>query len=283
MYKEIIKENQILKETIKQNNVTIKELTDKNNKTILSYQELLKENQLLKEKIKELNDEINKINYEQNIKLANIQEELKIYDLNKKSNKNYSIKSSNKEDELDILLNKALLKIISVEDEEVKKIITKIQNIKDIHKKRINQVLIINDKLKSLIEENYSLNNQLLSTKKDTNTNNSINNRVSSGCFCDKKNNLTYDYLINQLKRKDEIIQKYKEQDEEGEIKTQELINENNKLMESYNNSLNKNMGFDDYLTGKIVNDQKEVLGESSSESDDKKYMQNNKKIKSKV
>ena len=259
-----------------ENNLNNNKINDFNSNinNIISYEELLKENQLLKAKIKQLNDEIDKINFEQNIKLAKIQEELKNYQLKEKNNNKNKIIKNNTDQELDILLNKALLKIISVEDEEVKKIINKIQNIKDIHKKRINQCLIINDKLKSLIEENYSLNNQLLSKQKGNN--NFINNKASNTCLCDKKNNLTYDYLINLLKKKDDIIQKYKDKEGEEDIKNQELINENNNLVESYNNNIENgkniinNMGLEDYLVDKIVNNQKEVLGDSSS-------MENNK------
>ena len=156
------------------------------------------------------------------------------------------------------------MKIINIEDEEAKKLINKIQNIKDIHKKRINQCLIINNKLKSLIEKNFSLNNQLLLTQKGNN-NLMNNNKASKGSFCDKNNNFTYDSLISSLKKKN-----IKFKGEEEDIKSQELINDNNNSIENYNNSIengnniNNNMGLEDYLIDKDTSSQKEVLGDSS-------------------
>ena len=82
---------------------------------------------------------------------------------------------------------------------------------------------------------------------------------------------MSYEQLINLLKEKDEIIQNYKDIDEEKELKNKELILENSKLLNSYNHIKNENInnikakrnkGFEDYLVNKIVHNQKEVLGE---------------------
>ena len=72
-----------------------------------------------------------------------------------------------KEEQLDQILNETLSVLNrNQDDEESKKMIETIKNIKDLQKKRISQCLIINNKLKSLILENNSLHNQLLSSQK---------------------------------------------------------------------------------------------------------------------
>jgi hypothetical protein len=127
-------------------------------------------------------------------------------------------------------------------------------------------------------------------------------------CYCQNGTHESYDYLINALKIKDQIIIKYKEQNEENENKFKKLIIENSKLKERnsnnnyfdsihhYNDNENnkkqdngnahyikkdvkinnmrrdRNPGLEDYLLGKIVNNQKEVLGERAPRFDDNNY-----------
>ena len=161
-----------------------------------------------------------------------------------------------------------------------------IKNIKDLQKKRISQCLIINNKLKSLILENNSLHNQLLSSQKESElkninsntlnntSNNNINNSATNPhiCFCGSGN-----FSVNALKIKDEMIIKYKDKiDENNEMMK---LSQNSNISNNRSNDLNfiekdyynintdkikkeKNEGFEDYLLGKIVNNQKEVLGE---------------------
>ena len=185
--------------------------------------------------------------------------------------------------------------------------INTLENIKNNDKKRISQCLIINNKIKSLYEENNLLHNQLLSLQKENNINKSINNNLNNTlnntlnninnnnphlCFCRNGNNESYDYLINALKIKDEIIIKYKERNDDNENKYKQLIIENSKLKENNMNKNNMNEinyikkevkinpmkreraeGLEDYLLDKIVNDQRQVLGERAPNFSENKIM----------
>ena len=294
-------ENSILKSANKKNdNIIIKSKNDN------QFDELAKENYKLKQKIRSLNGEINKMAVENNRKLLIIQERLDEYESKQKQNlimeqnKINEIEKMKKEEELDEILNETLLVVDRIQDdEESKKMIETIKNIKNEQKKRISQCLIINNKLKSLLQENTQLHNQLLMSKKENeiinNTNSNFNNTNMSNinnsntnphiCFCGSGN-----FSVNALKIKDEMIIKYKDKiDENNEILklTQNSNNSNNKgsdinLIEKDYNSSNKykkerNDGFEDYLLGKIVNNQKEVLGERAprfyENNNNNKYM----------
>ena len=250
------------------NNDTIENNTNNlnNGNKNIPYEELYEENMTLKEKVKQLNDEINKINRKESVNLSKVLEKLDGQEEKINLKVNEFENNNNKNEELDNLLNEALLMNANEEDEETKNMILTIQNMKDYNKKRISQCLIINNKLKSLTQENNSLKNKL------GENNNLINIRddQETDICLGNDNNLSYDYLINLLKTKDEIIQKYKDRDEEKELRNKELMLENRKLLESYNSmckddnniKIKRGLGFEDYLVNKIVNNQKEVLGE---------------------
>ena len=274
-------------ENIKNNNIIIK------NKKDNQKEDLAKENYILKQKIRSLNGEINRMAAEYNRKLLIIQAKLDEYEAKQRQleinrlNASNDIEKMKKEEELDEILNETILIMNkNQEDEESKKMIDTIKNIKNEQKKRISQCLIINNKLKSLLQENAQLHNQLLLSKKENeiinNTNSNFNNTNSSNinnssnnphiCFCGSGN-----FSVNALKIKDEMIIKYKDKiDENNEIlkltqksDSNSNNNKNNELnfIEKDYNVSNKfkkerNDGFEDYLLGKIVNNQKEVLGE---------------------
>ena len=309
-YHQLIEENELLHKKLrtlllieKDPNLNMKNSIDKSiniNKNIIiknnkdnQKDDVTKENYTLKQKIKSLNGEINKMAAEYNRKLLIIQAKLDEYESKQtqneimnqnKLNELYEEEKNRKDEELDEILNETLLVINSNQDaEESKRMIETIKNIKDEQKKRISQCLIINNKLKSLLQEKAQLNNQLLLSKKDddinNNTNSNFNNTNSSNmnnntnphiCFYGSGN-----FTVNALKIKDEMIIKYKDKiDENNEMLklTQNSNNSNNKtnelnFMEKDYKSSNKykrerNDGFEDYLLGKIVNNQKEVLGE---------------------
>ena len=258
--------------------------------------DLIKENYDLKKKIKSLNAEMNRMAVENNKKLLIIQDKLNEYEIKQKqnliTNKNRTndlneYNNFKKEEQLDQILNETLSVLDrNQDDEESKKMIETIKNIKDLQKKRISQCLIINNKLKSLILENNSLHNQLLSSQKESElkninsntlnntSNNNINNSATNPhiCFCGSGN-----FSVNALKIKDEMIIKYKDKiDENNEMMK---LSQNSNISNNRSNDLNfiekdyynintdkikkeKNEGFEDYLLGKIVNNQKEVLGE---------------------
>ena len=258
--------------------------------------DLIKENYDLKKKIKSLNAEMNRMAVENNKKLLIIQDKLNEYEIKQKqnliTNKNRTndlneYNNFKKEEQLDQILNETLSVLNrNQDDEESKKMIETIKNIKDLQKKRISQCLIINNKLKSLILENNSLHNQLLSSQKESElkninsntlnntSNNNINNSATNPhiCFCGSGN-----FSVNSLKIKDEMIIKYKDKiDENNEMMK---LSQNSNISNNRSNDLNfiekdyynintdkikkeKNEGFEDYLLGKIVNNQKEVLGE---------------------
>ena len=276
----------ILSKSENNNNIIIK------NKKDNKIEDLSKENYILKQKIRSLNGEINKMAVENNRKILIIQDKLDEYEEKQRQmeinrlNASNDIEKMKKEEELDEILNETILVMNrNQDDEESKKMIDTIKNIKNEQKKRISQCLIINNKLKSLLQENAQLHNQLLMSKKENeiinNTNSNFNNTNSSNinnssnnphiCFCGSGN-----YSVNALKIKDEMIIKYKDKiDENNEILklTQKSdTNSNNRndelnfIEKDYNvpNKFKKerNDGFEDYLLGKIVNNQKEVLGE---------------------
>lgn len=300
--------NEIIKET---KNIDI------NSNNAQYSEDIAKENYFLKQKVKSLTTELNKVLTEQNQKLLKIQKKFNEYELKNKNNStiektNNEFKEidKNKEEEIDKILNDALVLNINLEDEETKKMISTIENIKNNQQKRISKCLVIYNKLKSLSEENCLLHNQMSSKQKEIKNKNIINmnNNLSGNdlylnstikphlCYCGSGNHESYDYLINALKIKDEIIMKYREQNEDNENKYKQLVIENSKLKESndgikINNDDNGNAhyvkkdikintmrrsraGLEDYLLDKIVNNQKEVLGEKAPRFDEDNYNQ---------
>ena len=243
--------------------------------------ELTKENYILKQKIRALNSELNKMAVENNRKLLIIQDRLDEYEAKQKQNLNKfyeNERNKKKDEELDEILNETLLVMNqNQDDEESKRMIETIKNIKNEQKKRISQCLIINNKLKSLLQENAQLHNKLLLSKKENeifnNTNSNSNNTNMSNinnsftnphiCFCGNGN-----YSVNAMKIRDEMIIKYKDKiDDNNEflrIPPNQLNNNNIEKEMNLNRNIKveKNEGFEDYLLGKIVNNQKEVLGE---------------------
>jgi len=293
------------------NNITLK------NKKDNQKDEISKENYILKQKIRALNGEINRMAVENNRKILIIQQKLEEYETKQRENllreqnklgSQNEIEKKRKEEELDEILNETLLVMDrNQDDEESRKMIETIKNIKNEQKKRISQCLIINNKLKSLLQENEQLHNQLLLSKKEneiinnTNsnfnkTNTSIMNNNNSNanphiCFCGSGN-----FSVNALKIKDEMIIKYKDKiDENNEIlKLTQNSNNSNNSNNNRNNELNfiekdynipskykkeKNDGFEDYLLGKIVNNQKEVLGERAPRFYENNNINNNKYV----
>jgi len=293
------------------NNITLK------NKKDNQKDEISKENYILKQKIRALNGEINRMAVENNRKILIIQQKLEEYETKQRENllreqnklgSQNEIEKKRKEEELDEILNETLLVMDrNQDDEESRKMIETIKNIKNEQKKRISQCLIINNKLKSLLQENAQLHNQLLLSKKEneiinnTNsnfnkTNTSIMNNNNSNanphiCFCGSGN-----FSVNALKIKDEMIIKYKDKiDENNEIlKLTQNSNNSNNSNNNRNNELNfiekdynipskykkeKNDGFEDYLLGKIVNNQKEVLGERAPRFYENNNINNNKYV----
>ena len=292
----------ILSKSENNNNIIIK------NKKDNKIEDLSKENYILKQKIRSLNGEINKMAVENNRKILIIQDKLDEYEEKQRQmeinrlNASNDIEKMKKEEELDEILNETILVMNrNQDDEESKKMIDTIKNIKKKQKKRISQCLIINNKLKSLLQENAQLHNQLLMSKKENeiinNTNSNFNNTNSSNinnssnnphiCFCGSGN-----YSVNALKIKDEMIIKYKDKiDENNEIlkltqksdtNSNTRNDELNFIEKDYNvpNKFKKerNDGFEDYLLGKIVNNQKEVLGERAPRF----YENNNNKFTAK-
>ena len=272
----IIKDNP---ETLNFNTLDINhmnELETMNNNKNEIIENLSNENAKLKQEIKSLNEELIQLKIQNNKLSINNQAE----NINQ-----------NNDQEVDRLLNEGIALIANEDCDENKLAISTLKNIKNGNKKRISQCMIINNKLKGLLEENKLLHNQLLIRNKDKdNCINSVNN-VNKSCECEKEgNNLSYDYLINALKIKDEIIQKYKLKSDELEMKYNQLMNENK--MPNRNRGKEKDYGLEDFLVGKIVNNQKEVLGERAPrfyntnntfcDKEDNNYRYNNYHYKSK-
>ena len=192
-------------------------------------EKLIKENLLLKEKINSLNNQLNLTQVQNSIELNELKQKVKLSESQKMK---IDVTTPNVDnEELDRIINETILLYINNEDEDAKKMISTIQNSKNIDKKRISLLMIINSKLKSLIEENNFLHGQILALRR-------------GNC----NNNNSYEFLVNELKQKDKIIEKYREK------------NYKNKEIGKLSNN-EKSEGFD-YLVGKIVDNQKEVLGE---------------------
>ena len=314
-YHQLIEENELLHKKLRslllidndpkininnKNSISFSATNHKSNNNIKildnNYQneELVKENYTLKQKIKSLNSELNKMAVENNRKILIIQERLDEYESKQKQYLNKIEKDKNKykaEEDLDEILNETILAMNrNQDDEESKKMIDTIKNIKNEQKKRISQCLIINNKIKSLLQENAELHNQLASSKKDNEINNNtisnLNNTNMSNfnnnanphiCFCGGGN-----YSVNALKIRDEMIIKYKDKIDENSEMFKLTPSSNNSNNTNYNVSnrlkKEKNEGFEDYLLGKIVNNQKEVLGERAPRF----YENNNNKNMSK-
>ena len=203
-----------------------------------NLEDLIKENLKLKQIIKQLNDEINSINTQQSKKLSKIQEkidgyEFRKYNTKKKSNLNIINENNNinKNEELDKLLNDEILMNNNLKNEETKKIFSSFENINDIPINTIGQSLLI--KIKSLLEENNLLKNKLSKMKNEGKIVSHI--KTTKQYIFENNKDGTYDDLLNLLKEKDEIIQKYKDKEEELKIKNKELNIQN---QENNNNTL---------------------------------------------
>ena len=246
-----------------------------------SADELYKENILLKQKLQKINEEIIKINEEQSIMLSKIHENLLGYDFKKNIYINNINENKNNEEDLDILLNEALLMNVNDEDEKSKEMLSTIENIKDNSIKRIHQCLFINNKLKSLIQENNFLYQKLSELNKENNniSNNFENQNVDLDFYGNKNNNkMSYEHLIDLLRQKDEI----QDSDEENqEIMIENRFRENNRNMKrkNINNRRKKiNLGNEDNMVGKIVYHSKKEFGENEPLfKDSSEYEEDNK------
>ena len=99
----------------------------------------------------------------------------------------------------------------NLKNEETKKIFSSFENIKDIPINTIGQSLLI--KIKSLLEENNLLKNKLSKMKNEGKIVSHI--KTTKQYIFENNKDGTYDDLLNLLKEKDEIIQKYKDKEEE--------------------------------------------------------------------
>ena len=235
----------------------------------LSLEDLIKENILLKKKLKALNDAINEINSEQTIKLAKFQEILnESRTLLTLDDTNNIIGDNNyKDEELDLILNSILLKVINPRDEESIKLLNSLQNINNNQKKRVVQCKIIDEKLKLLLKENNLLHNHMPKMKNENNILNNITSNIKrNSFFTDNKNNLSSDYLLNDLNiKRDNIIKNYNNNILSNELKYNSLAFENNKLVNNIPKiKSNKNR---EKLVGKIVFNKKGILTEKNKNS----------------
>ena len=237
----------------------------------LSLEDLINENALLKKKLKALNDAINEINSEQTIKLAKFQEILnESRTLMTLDDTNNIIGDSNyKDEELDIILNSILLKVINPKDEEFTQILNSLQNINNSQKKRLTQCKIIDEKLKLLLKENNLLNNRMSKMKNENNVLNNITSNINRNkFFTENRNILSSDYLLNDLNiNSDNIIQNYNDNILSNELKYNSLAFENKKLANNLPKvKSNKNR---ENLVGKIVFNKKGILTEKKQKFND--------------
>ena len=167
-----------------------------------------------------------------------------------------------KDEELDIILNSILLKVINPKDEESKKLLNSLQNINNSHKKRVTQCKIIDEKLKLLLKENNLLHNRMSKMKNENNVLNNITSNISRNkFFTENRNNLSSDYLLSDLKiNRDNIIQNFNDNNLSNELKYNSLAFENNKVdndIQKVKNNKNR-----EKLVGKIVFNKKGILTE---------------------
>ena len=237
----------------------------------LSLEDLLNENALLKKKLKALNDAINEINSEQTIKLAKFQEILnESRTLLTLDDSNNIIGDNNyKDEELDIILNRILLKVIDPKDEESNKLLNSLQNINNSQKKRVTQCKIIDEKLQLLLKENNLLHNHMPKMKNENKVLNNIASNINrNNFFTENKNNLSSDYLLSDLNiNRDNIIQNFSDNSLSNELKYNSFAFENNNLVNNIQKTKsNKNR---EKLVGKIVSKKKGVLTDKKQKFND--------------
>lgn len=227
----------------------IKRMKGSENNRYSDMENLFEENLLLKKEIINLKNQLSKMSSQKIEALDNEEDNI-----------------NNNNNELDLILNETIKNIKNTNDEESKKMISVIESIKNNDKKRISQCLIIGSRLKNLTEENNLLNSQIMQLRRGDLP---IFGSVS---LCNV-NNDSYDYLINELKNKDKIIETYLQKNNETEKKYRDLIIENNFLsnknltMEKEINVLSRSVqrpgnkyDEEENLIGSIIYNQNKVL-----------------------
>ena len=226
--------------------------------------ELNNENNSYKEKLKLLNDKLNEMTSNSYKEIGQLKEKFAIL-----NSKNESFEEQ--DNVFDKIFSEILLDIEkNNKQEETRNMIIEINELPKGNNKRISQFTLICNKLKKLSQENSLLNSKLqkalLENEKFKEEGNLCQNILQN-------NNEPYEYLLKELAKKDGDLLYYKELLKEKEIRFKALIKENERLNNKYN-SIEKDLKQHlenrdkidklDFLVGKIVENQKKILGKEN-------------------
>ena len=231
----------------------LKRLNNVYNENIKIIEYLQNENKILKEKNKVLIDEFhNMISQSKDNEFA-LNNKIKLLESQNKDYEQF-------ESELDkLLINNS---ITSITDEKSIEFINSLKNLPENNKKRISQCILLTTRIQELnIEINKLKNdyNDLLNENKKLKDESFINKNIAS------QMKDPYEYLINQLNEKNNMIEKYEIELEDLNKKLKAILNENQYLNDKLNETekdlktiiTNRNkIGQLEFLVRKIVNDE---------------------------
>ena len=231
----------------------LKRLNNVYNENIKIIEYLQNENKMLKEKNKVLIDEFHiMISQSKDNEIA-LNNKIKLLESQNKDYEQF-------ESELDrLLINNSLT---SITDEKSIEFINTLKNLPENNKKRISQCILLTTRIQELnIEINKLKNdyNDLLNDNKKLKDESFINKNIAS------QMKDPYEYIINQLNEKNNMIEKYEIELEDLNKKLKALLNENQYLNEKLNDTekdlktilTNRNKIEElEYLVRKIINDE---------------------------
>jgi hypothetical protein len=203
----------------------LKRLNNVYNENIKIIEYLQNENKILKEKNKVLIDEFhNMISQSKDNEFA-LNNKIKLLESQNKDYEQF-------ESELDkLLINNS---ITSITDEKSIEFINSLKNLPENNKKRISQCILLTTRIQELnIEINKLKNdyNDLLNENKKLKDENFINKNIAS------QMKDPYEYLINQLNEKNNMIEKYEIELEDLNKKLKAILNENQYLNDKLNDT----------------------------------------------
>ena len=203
----------------------LKRLNNVYNENIKIIEYLQNENKILKEKNKVLIDEFhNMISQSKDNEIA-LNNKIKLLESQNKDYEQF-------ESELDkLLINNS---ITSITDEKSIEFINSLKNLPENNKKRISQCILLTTRIQELnIEINKLKNdyNDLLNENKKLKDENFINKNIAS------QMKDPYEYLINQLNEKNNMIEKYEIELEDLNKKLKAILNENQYLNDKLNDT----------------------------------------------
>ena len=239
--------------------------------------ELNNENNSCKEKLKLLSAKLNEVASNSNEEVNQVKEKIALL---RAQNQSYE----EQDNTFDKIFSEALLDIErNNKDEETRNMILTINELPKGNNKRISQFMLLANNLKKLSQDNLILNskleNALIENKKHKDESNLFQNIAQN-------NNEPYEYLLKEIAKKDSQILYLKEEANEKDIRYKQVMKENERLNEKYNDiekdlkqhleNIEKidNLNF---LVNKIAENQKKFLGNDKNITFDDQIVIKNK------